>query len=73
MVSGKNVYSSLIVKGLFSGDDAKRQMSHMEGNSARATYIYKIEHLDELQLMLQWWADFLDASREREVSPYDFG
>ncbi|KAA9839377.1 integrase, partial [Escherichia coli] len=21
----------------------------------------------------QWWADFLDANRESEVSPYDFG
>ncbi|EFA4827962.1 integrase, partial [Escherichia coli] len=25
------------------------------------------------RLMLQWWADFLDANRESEVSPYDFG
>jgi hypothetical protein len=22
--------------------------------------------------MLQWWADFLDANREKGVSPFDF-
>ncbi|WP_410199860.1 hypothetical protein, partial [Klebsiella aerogenes] len=27
----------------------------------RAAYIHKAEHLDERRLMLQWWADFLDA------------
>ncbi|MEI4896098.1 integrase, partial [Klebsiella pneumoniae] len=25
------------------------------------------------KLMLQWWADFLDANREKGVSPFDFG
>jgi len=48
-------------------------MSHMERNSVRAAYIHKAEHLDERRLMLQWWADFLDANRESEVSPHDFG
>ncbi|MCW5004315.1 integrase, partial [Enterobacter roggenkampii] len=28
--------------------------------------------LDERQLMLQWWADFLDANGEKSVSPFDF-
>ena len=51
----------------------ERQMSHMERSSVRAAYIHKAEHLDERRLMLQWWADFLDANRESEVSPYDFG
>jgi hypothetical protein len=41
------------------------QMSHMERNSVRAAYIHKAEHLDERKLMLQWWADFLDANREK--------
>jgi integrase len=65
--------SSLIESGLWSRDAVERQMSHMERNSVRAAYIHKAEHLDERRLMLQWWADFLDANREREVSPYDFG
>ncbi|BEO26234.1 integrase [Serratia marcescens] len=65
--------SSLIESGLWSRDAVKRQMSHMERNSVRAAYIHKAEHLDERRLMLQWWADFLDANRERAVSPFDFG
>ncbi len=65
--------SSLIESGLWSRDTVERQMSHMERNSVRAAYIHKAEHLDERRLMLQWWADFLDANRESEVSPYDFG
>lgn len=50
--------SSLIESGLWSRDAVERQMSHMERNSVRATYIHKAEHLDERRLMLQWWADF---------------
>ncbi|QDX98824.1 DUF4102 domain-containing protein [Pectobacterium carotovorum subsp. carotovorum] len=65
--------SSLIESGLWSRDAVERQMSHMERNSVRAAYIHKAEHLDERKLMLQWWADFLDANRERAVSPFDFG
>ncbi|ELE6493741.1 MULTISPECIES: tyrosine-type recombinase/integrase [Enterobacteriaceae] len=64
--------SSLIESGLWSRDAVERQMSHMERNSVRAAYIHKAEHLDERRLMLQWWADFLDANREKVVSPYDF-
>ncbi|AUQ41088.1 tyrosine-type recombinase/integrase [Yersinia ruckeri] len=64
--------SSLIESGLWSRDAVERQMSHMERNSVRAAYIHKAEHLDERKLMLQWWADFLDANREKAISPFDF-
>jgi integrase len=64
--------SSLIESGLWSKDAVERQMSHMERNSVRAAYIHKAEHLDERKLMLQWWADYLDANREKAVSPFDF-
>lgn len=64
--------SSLIESGLWSRDAVERQMSHMERNSVRAAYIHKAEHLDERRLMLQWWADFLDANREKAISPFDF-
>jgi hypothetical protein len=47
-------------------------MSHLERNSVRAAYINKAEHLDERRLILQWWADFLDANREKEISPFHF-
>lgn len=65
--------SSLIESGLWSKDAVERQMSHQERNGVRAAYIHKAEHLDERKLMLQWWANFLDANRERAVSPFDFG
>ncbi|WP_447215510.1 tyrosine-type recombinase/integrase [Citrobacter pasteurii] len=64
--------SSLIESGLWSRDAVERQMSHMERNSVRAAYIHKAEHLDERRLMLQWWADFLDANREKVISPFDY-
>ncbi|MFA2170354.1 hypothetical protein ACD968_25775, partial [Escherichia coli] len=44
-----------------SRDAVERQMSHQERNGVRAAYIHKAEHLEERRLMLQWWADFLDA------------
>ncbi|NIL23011.1 integrase arm-type DNA-binding domain-containing protein [Yersinia mollaretii] len=64
--------SSLIESGMWSKDAVERQMSHQERNSVRASYIHKAEHLDERRLMLQWWADFLDANREKGISPFDF-
>lgn len=64
--------SSLIESGLCSKDAVERQMSHQERNGVRAAYIHKAEFLDERRLMLQWWADFLDANRENPVSPFDY-
>ncbi|MCS2152171.1 integrase arm-type DNA-binding domain-containing protein [Scandinavium goeteborgense] len=64
--------SSLIESGLWSKDAVERQMSHQERNGVRAAYIHKAEHLDERRLMLQWWADFLDANRQEAVSPFDY-
>lgn len=64
--------SSLIESGLWSKDAVERQMSHQERNGVRAAYIHKAEFLDERRLMLQWWADFLDANQEKVISPFDF-
>ena len=52
-------------------DAVERQMSHQERNGVRK-YIHKAEHLEERRLMLQWWADFLDANRERFISPFEY-
>ncbi|QGG12004.1 DUF4102 domain-containing protein [Citrobacter braakii] len=64
--------STLVESGLWSRDAVERQMSHQERNSVRAAYIHKAEHLGERRLMVQWWADYLDANREKGVSPFDF-
>lgn len=64
--------SSLIESGLWSKDAVERQMSHQERNGVRAAYIHKAEHLEERRLMLQWWADFIDANSEKPISPFDY-
>jgi len=64
--------SALIESGLWSRDAVERQMSHQERNSVRAAYIHKAEHLEERRLMMQWWADFLEANTEQVISPFDF-
>ena len=64
--------SALIESGLWSRDAVERQMSHQERNSVRAAYIHKAEHLEERRLMLQWWADYLEACKERALRPYNF-
>lgn len=64
--------SSLIESGLWSKNVVERQMSHQERNSVRASNIHKAEHLDERSLMLQWWADFLDANRRQVTYPFDY-
>lgn len=64
--------SALIESGLWSRDAVERQMSHQERNSVRAAYIHKAEHLEERKLMLQWWADYLEACEERELTPFSF-
>lgn len=64
--------STLIESGLWSEDAVEIQMSHKESNSVRAAYIHKAKHLDQRRLMLQWWADFLDANRDEMVRPFEF-
>ena len=64
--------SALVESGLWSRDAVERQMSHQERNGVRAAYIHKAEHIEERRLMCQWWADYLDACREKFTSPFDF-
>jgi integrase len=64
--------SALIESGRWSKDAVERQMSHQERNNVRAAYIHKAEHLDERTQMMQWWADYLDACRQKFVAPYRY-
>jgi len=45
---------------------------YIERNLVRAAYIHKAEFIDERKLMLQWWADFMDANREKRITPFDY-
>lgn len=62
--------SALIESGLWSRDAVEKQMSHQERNSVRAAYIHKAEHLEERKLMLQWWANYLDACKAEPITPF---
>lgn len=64
--------SALIESGLWSEDAVELQMSHKESNSVRAAYTHKAKHLDQRRLMLQWWADFLDANSSSMIRPFEF-
>ncbi|WP_174865944.1 tyrosine-type recombinase/integrase [Pectobacterium polaris] len=65
--------SALIESGIWPEDVVELQMSHMEKNNVRAAYTHKAKHLEQRHLMLQWWADFLDANRNGMVRPFEFG
>ncbi|WP_440867563.1 tyrosine-type recombinase/integrase [Symbiopectobacterium purcellii] len=58
--------------GLWADDVIELQMSHIERNGVKAAYLHTTKHLEERRLMMQWWADYLDANREHYISPYDF-
>lgn len=58
--------------GLWADDVIELQMSHIERNGVKAAYLHTTKHLEERRLMMQWWADYLDANRESYMSPYDF-
>ncbi|UXO79629.1 tyrosine-type recombinase/integrase [Klebsiella michiganensis] len=64
--------SSLVESGIWTEDAIERQMSHKEQNNVRAAYIHKAKHITQRRLMLQWWADYLDANKERHIMPFDF-
>ncbi|MCC8381852.1 integrase arm-type DNA-binding domain-containing protein [Xenorhabdus sp. PB30.3] len=58
--------------GLWNDDAIERQLSHIERKDTRAAYIHTSKHLEERRLMIQWWADYLDANKEIHITPYDF-
>ncbi len=61
--------SSLMESGLWQEDAVERQMSHKEYKDVKRAYKHKADYLEERKLMLQWWADYLDANREIHISP----
>lgn len=64
--------NALTSSDLWSRDAVERQMSHKERNGVRAAYTHMTEFLQQRRLMMQWWADYLDANRQQHVTPYDY-
>jgi len=58
----RSVASSVLNEcGLWSADAIERQLAHQESDRVRAAYM-RADFLDERRLMMNWWADHLDAS-----------
>ncbi|HAK7256985.1 TPA: integrase arm-type DNA-binding domain-containing protein [Salmonella enterica] len=64
--------SSLVESGIWTEDAIERQMSHKEQNNVRAAYTHKAKHITQRRLMIQWWADYLDANKENHIMPFYF-
>jgi integrase len=64
--------SSLNESGLWNRDAIERHMGHQERDKVRAAYQHKAEYLQERRMMLQWWADYLDAQGEGFIPATEF-
>ncbi|MGY0205630.1 tyrosine-type recombinase/integrase [Acinetobacter soli] len=64
--------AALIQSKLFQKDAVEKQMSHQERNNVRLAYTHKAEFLEERRTMLNWWSDYLDATKNISISPYDY-
>ena len=49
--------------GLFNPDAIEAQLAHKEQNEVRAAY-HRAKYLTERRKIMQWWADFLDATHK---------
>lgn len=57
----RSVASSVLNEsGKFDFDAIERQLSHEDRNDVRAAY-NRAKYMDERRMMMQWWADKLDA------------
>ncbi|EDD3248681.1 DUF4102 domain-containing protein [Salmonella enterica subsp. enterica serovar Newport] len=57
---------------LWNDDAIERQLSHVERKNVKGSYMHTSEYLEERRLMLQWWADYIDANKNGSITPYDF-
>lgn len=58
----RSTASTILNEHGFNPDAIERQLSHAERNKVRAAY-NRAEYLAERRLMMQWWANFLEAQQ----------
>ena len=63
----RSTASTLLNEYQWPADAIERQLAHVPGG-VRAVYNYA-QYLDTRRVMLQWWADFLDALRDGRPEP----
>ena len=66
----RSIASTLLNEQGWHRDAIERQLAHAERDNVRAAYNFA-EHLPERRKMMQAWADYLDALRERARSARD--
>ena len=64
----RTMASTLLNEAGWRADAIERALAHVEGNEVRAAY-NRAEHVEERRVMLQWYADFLDALRDGRPEP----
>lgn len=64
----RSTASTLLNEAGWRADVIERALAHVEGNEVRAAY-NRAEHVEERRVMLQWYADFLDALRDGRPEP----
>lgn len=64
----RTIGSTLLNEAGWNPDAIERALAHVEGNEVRASY-NRAEHLAERRVMLQWYADLLDALRDGRPTP----
>lgn len=65
--SMRSMFSTVLNSRGFHRDAIERQLAHVEENRVRAAY-NRADYLTERCELMQWWADFLDESRN-QTSP----
>jgi hypothetical protein len=57
----RHLASTILNENEFNRDHVERQLAHVEANKIRGSY-NMAEYLPQRRLMMQWWADYLDAA-----------
>jgi len=60
--------STILNEAGFNPDAVERQLSHTETNQVRAAY-NRAQYMEERRQMLQWWADYLEATTAGHTLP----
>jgi integrase len=61
----RSTASTILNENGYQPDVIERQLAHCERNKVRAAYNHA-QYLPERRKMMQWWADYLDESAEKQ-------
>lgn len=62
----RHTASTVLNEHGFNRDHIERQLAHVETNKVRGAYNHA-EYLPERRKMMQWWSDYLDSAKEKNL------